>query len=551
MTHYFLIKNCANFSDNCSSMIFINFYKSLLIKKFSVFFQVTKDDELPKSICATCFIKIESIDKFAYLAAKSEETFIAYLMRTKDKFTKSSPVTTITHQDENSVDNMQQLAYNGQPQQQKMILKTYRNPRNPRHVDHITLEQIINDQIVKNPKGTQVAPTIVMTRPLDSSSIIAYHDLKIGQLIKDEELLKLILKALKWVETSGNNKRGDHWLKKLKQSKFRDILSNPNLLNDSDLMQLIKSYVGQDALTLFNTPYNIPTKHFQIIPTTTTTNYIYSNESMLNHLNDQENVTQMEVGVDPSLFIDDETRNSTPIDKKATEQDTEIRNNGKFFCSMCPETFTLNNELQNHVLTHLLEQKTEKKTGSRQKRGRKQHEKEPSLDVVVTKTHKICPHMTEYVERRGRKPKQDNQDASLACPYCRKLLSTKGNLKVHINVHKRRGEKEIGTCQKCLDESQVVIEKETDKIPLKDTFKDVTSEPPKIPQLTQERIKTSKKPAVINEKEKIVRQKFSCESCNRIFGSKGALSIHLLSHALEKTKKKKLKGKRLQKKVIL
>lgn len=519
---------------------------------------MTKDDELPKSICATCFIKIESIDKFAYMAARTEETYIAYLMRSKDKFPKVSPV---LHQDENSVDNMQQLAYNSTQPQQKVILKTYRNPRNPRHVDHITLEQIINDQIVKNPKGMPIAPTIVMARPVPDSPIIAYHDLKIGQLIKDEELLKLILKALKWMEAPGNKRNSwDYWLKKLKQSKFRDVLSSPNLLNDSDLMQLIKSYVGQDALTLFNTvtppPYNIPNKQFQLIPTSNS--YIYSNDSASVN-NDQDSVTQMEVSCDPSLFIDDETQNSSPVTDCKPEETPEIRNTGKFICSMCPETFALNNELQNHVLTHLLNQSSAetvkveaKKQNHRQKRARKQNlaSTETAVPKTVTETEDVqqdgCPHMSpQYVERRGRKPKQDNHDATLACPYCHKLLSTKGNLKVHINVHKRRGEKEgaaVVPCKKCLksqtNESQTTTKPREMPALISVKQEESVKESPS-PDAQQEEI-----PQVKTKKVESVRQKFPCDSCNRVFKSKGALSIHLLSHALEKTQKKRLKGKR-------
>uniref|UniRef100_A0A336LZA8 CSON008816 protein n=1 Tax=Culicoides sonorensis TaxID=179676 RepID=A0A336LZA8_CULSO len=511
-----------------------------------LYIKVTKNDELPKSICATCFIKIESIDKFAYMAAKTEETYIAYLMRSKDKF--PSPVQTFMHQDENSVDNMQQVPSHS-PGQQKVILKTYRNPRNPRHVDHITLEQIINDQIVKNPKLGPISPTIVMTSPVPSNnigtenSIIAYHDLKIGQLIKDEELLKLILKALKWTDMPGNKRNvSEYWLKKLKQSKFREILSNPNLLNDSDLMQLIKSYVGQDALTLFNSlnvpipvSYtNIMPKQFQFVSSPA---YHQSPTNSLNLQNDQDSVTQMEVGVDPSLFIDDETRNSTPTvmsDRKNEEN--------QFICSMCPKVFNFNEELQNHLITTHFQGQSQKKQGRKQIRTKKQNSILTDHDTTDIKSElNVCPHTNENVERRGRKPKRDNHDMSLQCPYCRKLLSTKGNLKVHINVHKRKGDATNSvSCSKC-QKISVEVKEETSK---QESNEMNVVETPEVDEksVAMKEVAQTQSNKLKKNRNESTRQKFSCESCNRVFGSKGALSIHLLSHALAKTKKKKQKG---------
>jgi hypothetical protein len=95
-------------------------------------------------------------------------------------------------------------------QRQQIVIQPHKT-RNPRHVDHITLEQIINDQIIKNPKlpaSTTITKIDETKRKKPSGqktdsnlSIVSYHNLQIKDLIKDYELLKLILRALKWGKT--------------------------------------------------------------------------------------------------------------------------------------------------------------------------------------------------------------------------------------------------------------------------------------------------------------------------------------------------------------
>lgn len=504
-------------------------------------------------ICATCFIKIESIDKFAQMANKTEETYLTWIRKAKERsfIVLNSNIPKPCNITSPIIDDRQSINHH------KVILKTYRNPRNPRHVDHITLEQIINDQIVKNPKST-MGQTLVEISPVAHStilsgdgpcpnssesmldqpniSIIAYHDLKIGQLIKDEQLLRLMLKALRWMETSGSKRSSnEYWLKKLRQSKFRDILSNPNLLSDSDLMQLIKSYVGPDALTFFNCnpTSNIPPASISIIPTPPS---IYKED--LDKLSttilqpskmvyDENSVTQMEVGVDPALFLPDEesssmTKTSTTPVLFSIEQ---IQNNGRFLCTMCSETFTLNTDLQNHVLVHLLNQtnvKLEKTSENEKKQKRKRRRKQELKPIrgppvaeepVTTQITKITSDVLINIERRGRKPKKDNQDPRLECPTCKKRLSTKGNLKVHINTHKLK-------VKEMKIDAKIVAIKRINK----------AKKPSPEPSSLLSRQKTGSK-----------LSKFPCESCSRTFASKGSLSIHLLSHALEKQHTKRHK----------
>jgi hypothetical protein len=170
---------------------------------------VIEDDLLPKKICATCFLKIESIDKFAFSATKNQECFTSWLKnknQAKDDITQMT-IETSTNSDFSFSNITIKKEFN---HRQQIVFQP--KTRNPRHVDHITLEQIINDQIIKNPKLPSNTTITKIDEPKrqrkqsqksegNNISIVSYHNLQIGQLIKDYELLKLILRALKWGKT--------------------------------------------------------------------------------------------------------------------------------------------------------------------------------------------------------------------------------------------------------------------------------------------------------------------------------------------------------------
>ncbi|EDW04298.1 uncharacterized protein LOC6561793 [Drosophila grimshawi] len=65
--------------------------------------------------------------------------------------------------------------------------------------------------------------------------------ISLGNVIRDPDLLKLILKALKWPVTTGNC---EEQMARLKNSKFAVIMSDSNLLQDTDLTQLLGPYLG-------------------------------------------------------------------------------------------------------------------------------------------------------------------------------------------------------------------------------------------------------------------------------------------------------------------
>lgn len=120
-------------------------------------------------------------------------------------------------------------------------------------------------------------------------TIFTYQDLKLGQVIKDQELQKLILRALKWNEAG---KPIESQLDRLKNASFRAVLNNPDLLRDEDLVQLLGPYLDHGSFTPMDT--------------NRTTNVDFSAAKMMD-----QNVTEMEVGVDPDLFFpydDDESK---------------------------------------------------------------------------------------------------------------------------------------------------------------------------------------------------------------------------------------------------
>ncbi|KAH8333454.1 hypothetical protein KR059_000042 [Drosophila kikkawai] len=65
--------------------------------------------------------------------------------------------------------------------------------------------------------------------------------ISLGSVIRDPDLLMLILKALKWPISAGNC---EEQMARLKCSKFGVIMSDNNLLQDTDLTQLLGPYLG-------------------------------------------------------------------------------------------------------------------------------------------------------------------------------------------------------------------------------------------------------------------------------------------------------------------
>uniref|UniRef100_A0A182QL09 C2H2-type domain-containing protein n=1 Tax=Anopheles farauti TaxID=69004 RepID=A0A182QL09_9DIPT len=355
------------------------------------------DDLLPKCVCGSCYLKLESIDQFALMANRTEEAFRAWITRLRGL---NCPV---------------EAAKNV-----NVVLPLFRpNPEGgtERKKGHIFLPP-------KDPPTAVPVPIAVLPNPAGGiateKGIISYSDLKLGLLIKDQELLKLILKALKWAE---NDRRAtfEVLIQRLKNTSFREILSNRNLLNDSDLTQLLKSYIGQGVMNSFvagpagavplnnNVPPTVILQQQQQQLQQSTPLQLNqtgdvmagSNKVTIKNISstnaprllpsgvsedkiEDGGVTQMEVGVDPDLYLpyeDEDSSSTTKFDGRIDDRQENtvtiklvttnvagdmvenrrmipailnVRGNKRFKCSACPECFETNTELQQHIVTRHL-----------------------------------------------------------------------------------------------------------------------------------------------------------------------------------------------------
>lgn len=236
-----------------------------------------------------------------------------------------------------------------------------------------------------------------------------------GQVIKDHDLLKLILKALKW---SHSKRTQNSQIEKLKSTSFHEVLANPDLLRDADLMQLLGPYVKQD-------------RNGNGGPKTTAHRTVqgkYVEELCQPVISNNDDTTdeasvEMEVVVDPDLFFpydDDETRSA--------EETIELEELKPLKCPTCPDLLKTEQDLKEHILGHMLAK----------------HEQDELNAEKEADQAKISEMLDEWVPRKRTRRKPTS--SRFTCPTCKKKLSTKGNLKVHLETHKPKGK---FSCDKC------------------------------------------------------------------------------------------------------
>lgn len=116
----------------------------------------------------------------------------------------------------------------------------------PMIVNPATLPQVTASAVGPVTAESSGAPITVRNFAKEALPTLAdFHTvndcLNLGSVIKDKDLLKLILKALKWPYDKHTL---NAQIQRLKCTRFRDIMVDPLLLQDTDLIQILTQYFG-------------------------------------------------------------------------------------------------------------------------------------------------------------------------------------------------------------------------------------------------------------------------------------------------------------------
>lgn len=141
----------------------------------------------------------------------------------------------------------------------------------------------------------------------------------------------------------------------------------------------------------------------------------------------------MEVKVDPMLVLqcsfeeeedDEEEEFSTDTlsdtdslaSKDKSEDEAFNLSDTLYICNICPKSFTTENNLAKHLNDHI-----------------------PKSKRILTNNHNGNSHLQQDSS-------STSNEAEFSCPICGKVISTKGNLKVHLETHKPKGKYACDIC---------------------------------------------------------------------------------------------------------
>lgn len=265
------------------------------------FLQVNNLDKLSHLVCNECVRKIENFHCYALMAQKNQELFnIMYSEKIyREHCTALSSLNTTLYREPPPTPQIQQVQTKPQPAITVQPAPPIKKPKlqSPKLNMVPSSTSVISSAMPHSQSSQQQStqqPVAVLST--EDITIFTYQDLKLGQVIKDQELQKLILRALKWNDAG---KTIDAQLDRLKNTSFRAVLNNPDLLRDEDLVQLLGPYLDHGS--------------FAPLDTTKSAGIEFNSKLM------DQNVTEMEVGVDPDLFFPYDDDESKSMDVEVTK----------------------------------------------------------------------------------------------------------------------------------------------------------------------------------------------------------------------------------------
>lgn len=156
-------------------------------------------------------------------------------------------------------------------------------------------------------------------------------------------------------------------------------------------------------------------------------------------------VTEMEVRVDPMMILqctgeddeysssvstadEDDTNMSSSSMKSENSTEEFVKTRKPYNCSICPRRFTSQFALQNHMWSHLPYGR--KVLSDNDKNSIRKSESEQEFSALDA----------------AENSQENNSTLRFVCPVCGKHISTKGNLKVHLETHRPKGKYGCDIC---------------------------------------------------------------------------------------------------------
>lgn len=174
--------------------------------------------------------------------------------------------------------------------------------------------------------------------------------------------------------------------------------------------------------------------------------------AILQYFSDEEEENRIENTEDTTSEKDDEQ--SDPETNSKTESLSESENQDipkkLFSCQLCPRNFTSETALQMHMWGH----------PSQPKRILSFNNMQQQINQVVVTLETVKQiedsgnnnnHISKCTDEDSEETEDDEfeeyeQKTSNPCPICGKMISNKGNLKVHLETHRPRGRYACDIC---------------------------------------------------------------------------------------------------------
>lgn len=170
---------------------------------------------------------------------------------------------------------------------------------------------------------------------------------------------------------------------------------------------------------------------------------------MDNETQQDSEITEMEVKVDPMLFLqcsldDDDDEDDYSSDTLTDSESVTIKmkeDDGKSYdCNDCRRRFVTESQLQSHISNHLSQNRI-------LQNNHKNIKVEDVRDEV--KPVKNLEDRSSSSSSEGESTENTNV-LRYTCPICSKIISTKGNLKVHLETHRPKGKYACDICGRVL-----------------------------------------------------------------------------------------------------